>query len=150
MIRVYGEFYSSVTFFPRHLFPMVIFIPPSPFSYSDEPDLWCHSLDGKLELWIDVGEPAVERIKKATRVAEQVKIYCFNNKASTWGEINRPELEKLNASVFQVQWEDIQALAKLVDRTVDASIMITDGAVYVATEQGECELGVSELGADSK
>ncbi|MFN3165259.1 MAG: hypothetical protein ACE37N_17675 [Pseudohongiellaceae bacterium] len=68
MIRVYGEFHSSVTFFP--------FIPPSPFSLPF-------------------------------------------------------------------------SLAKLVDRTVDASITITDGAVYVATEQGECELGVSELGADS-
>ena len=118
-------------------------------SDSDEPDLWCHSLDGKLELWIDVGEPAVERIKKATRIAEQVKVYCFNHKASTWWDINRQELEKLNASVFQVQWEDIQALAKLVERTVDASITITDGQVYVATERGECDLGVSELGADS-
>ena len=33
----------------------------------DEPDLWHHTLDGQLSSWIDVGEPSVDRIKKATR-----------------------------------------------------------------------------------
>ena len=38
-------------------------------SEPDQPDIWLRSLDDQLELWIDVGEPAAERIKKATRVA---------------------------------------------------------------------------------
>ncbi|MFT5579343.1 MAG: hypothetical protein ACI9WS_002102, partial [Paraglaciecola psychrophila] len=53
-------------------------------SDTDEPDIWLHSLGGELELWIDVGEPAAERIKKATRQAKRVKVFSFNSKATTW------------------------------------------------------------------
>lgn len=50
----------------------------------DEPDLWVRSYDDKTKLWIDIGEPSVERIKKSCRLAEKVKIYCFNSKADVW------------------------------------------------------------------
>lgn len=115
-------------------------------SDTGEPDLWLHSLDGNLELWIDVGEPAVDRIKKATRVAAEVKVYCFNSKADTWWELNSGALGALSASIFQFQWHEIQALAKLVGRTMDASVTISDGSAYVATGQGECEVSARLLG----
>ena len=35
----------------------------------DEPDIWVKSLDDQITLWIDVGEPAVDRIKKASRIS---------------------------------------------------------------------------------
>lgn len=38
-------------------------------SAADEPDMWVQSLDGQQELWIDVGEPSLERIKKASQIA---------------------------------------------------------------------------------
>ena len=47
-------------------------------SDTEEPDLWMHSLEGNLELWIEVGEPTFDRIKKATRVASAVKVYCLS------------------------------------------------------------------------
>lgn len=115
-------------------------------SDTEEPDLWLHSLNGSLDLWIDVGEPAVERIRKATRVASEVKVYSFNSKASTWWELNSEALSALPASVFQFQWQEIQALAKLVGRTMDASVTISTDSAYVATEQGECEVSLRQLG----
>jgi uncharacterized protein YaeQ len=114
-------------------------------SDTEEPDIWMHSLDGKLELWVDVGEPAVERIKKATRIASQVMVYCFNNKANTWWDINRNDIEELSASIFQFQWHEIEALANKVERTMDVSITITDNSAYVATEKGECEVSLTQL-----
>jgi uncharacterized protein YaeQ len=104
-----------------------------------------HSLEGNLELWIDVGEPASDRIKKATRVASLVKVYCFNNKASTWWEKNRSNLAELSASIFQFQWNEIQALADKVERTMDVSITITENSAYVATKRGECEVSLLTL-----
>lgn len=114
-------------------------------SDTEEPDLWLHSLDGKLELWIEVGEPITNRIKKATRMASAVKVYCFNNKANTWWDLNRSEIETLSASVYQFQWPQMQALANMVDRTMDISVTITDGSAYVATGQGECEVSLQQL-----
>ena len=46
-------------------------------STAEEPDLWAHTPDGRIALWIDVGEPAPDRIKKATRIAQMVKVYSF-------------------------------------------------------------------------
>ena len=48
-------------------------------SDTEEADLWAHSLDGSLALWIDVGEPTIERLKKVSRLAPEVRLYSFNS-----------------------------------------------------------------------
>ena len=50
----------------------------------DQPDIWARTLDDQIFLWIDVGEPSFDRIKKSTRLARNVKVYCFNSKADVW------------------------------------------------------------------
>lgn len=114
-------------------------------SETEEPDLWARTMDGTLELWIDVGEPAPERIKKATRIAKQVKVYCFNKKSDTWWSQGQASFKKLNASVFQFSTEEIKTLASLVERTMNLSITITEDSAYIATENGECEVNWSLL-----
>jgi uncharacterized protein YaeQ len=111
----------------------------------EEPDLWLRGLTGNLELWIEVGEPAVERVKKATRVASTVKVYCFNSKADTWWELNAEGLAALTASIYRFDWHAIKALAGLIDRTMELSVTISEGSAYVATARGECELSLRQL-----
>jgi len=106
----------------------------------EEPDLWAHSPDGRIALWIDIGEPAPERIKKATRLAERVKVYSFNSKSNIWWIQEQAKFNALTASIFQFQWRDIQALAKLAQRTMDISVTISEQSAYVAAESGECEI----------
>ncbi|HHE74243.1 MAG TPA: YaeQ family protein [Desulfobacteraceae bacterium] len=106
----------------------------------DEPDIWARTLDNQITLWIDVGEPVVDRIKKATRLSPAVKIYSFNSKSNVWWDQGRAKFNELTASVFQLQWESVQALAALVQRTMDLSITITGDSAYVAAESGECEV----------
>ena len=106
----------------------------------DEPDIWVRSLDDKILLWIDIGEPSVDRIKKVSRHAEVVKIYCFNSKADVWWEQSSGKISQLNAYVCKFEWEEIKSLASLVQRTMDMSITITGDSAYVATESGECEV----------
>lgn len=106
----------------------------------DEPDIWVRTLDDQISLWIDVGEPAVDRIKKVCRLAKEVKIYCFNSKADVWWSQSQQKVNQLKASVYKFDWENIQALAALVERTMDMSISITGDSAYIATESGECEV----------
>ena len=106
----------------------------------EEPDLWVRTLDDQLSLWVDVGEPSVDRIKKATRLASTVKVYSFNSKSDVWWDKGRSNFERLKASFFQFQWESIQALAALLQRTMTLSVTITDDSAYIATESGECEV----------
>jgi len=109
-------------------------------SATEEPDLWAHTLDGHISLWIDVGEPAVERIKKARRLAAAVKIYSFNTKSDVWWQQGQEKFDKLLVSVFRFQWVEVQTLAALVQRTMDLSVTISGESAYVATELGECEV----------
>ena len=53
-------------------------------SNTDEPDLVQRSLDGITLNWIEVGEPSAERVRNASTIARQVKVYCFNTKANVW------------------------------------------------------------------
>lgn len=111
----------------------------------DEPDIWARTLDDQLTLWIDVGEPAVDRIKKASRLAREVKVYCFNTKSDVWWDQAQAKIKQLKASIFRFQWQEIQALAAMVQRTMEISVTITGDSAYVATEQGECEVNWETL-----
>ena len=106
----------------------------------DQPDIWIREMDEQISLWIDVGEPSVERIKKATRQAEQVKVYSFNSKSNIWWQQNQQDFVMLQASVFRFNVKDINSLADLLTRTMDYSVTITNDSAYIATEQGECEV----------
>jgi len=106
----------------------------------DEPAIWARTLDEQIALWIDVGEPAVDRIKKTCHLANAVKIYCFNSKADVWWRQSQPKINKMKASVYKFEWENIQALAALAQRTMDISVSITGDSAYVAAELGEVDV----------
>jgi len=114
-------------------------------SAADEPDLWARSLDDQLMLWIDVGEPSLDRVKKASRIANEMKVYCFNRKSVTWWEQGREKFMQLKASFYRFEWQSIQSLAALQQRTMQLSVTITGNSAYVATELGECEVAWEQL-----
>ena len=110
-------------------------------SDTEEPDLWVKSLDDQIELWIDVGEPAFDRLKKACSRAAVVKVYTFNTKSSVWWEQLNLQRARLPVAVFRFDWAAIAALAALVERTMNMSVTIADDSAYIATARGECEVG---------
>lgn len=116
-------------------------------SDSDEPDLWAHKPDGSIALWIDVGEPAPDRIKKASRRAEEVKVYCFNSKANVWWRNASEELRHPAVSVYQFPWPAMQTLASLVKRTTELTVMVSEGTLHVTAEDGECAVDMVQLDA---
>jgi uncharacterized protein YaeQ len=91
-----------------------------------------------------VGEPAVDRIKKATRRAKNTSIYSFNSKSDSWWLKHQADFAALNVSVYQFQWEQVQQLAQLVERTLSASLTVSDNVLSFSTEKGSCELQLKE------
>lgn len=109
-------------------------------STPDEPDIAARSLDDQLLLWVDVGEPGADRIKKATRIAKVVKVYSFNSKSDVWWNMERKKFADLPAEIYQIRWERAQIFASLVERTMEFSVTISDNSAYIATAKGDCEL----------
>lgn len=109
-------------------------------STPNEPDIWQWSLDDQLLLWVDVGEPSFERIKKASRSAREVKLYSFNQKSDVWWQGEQAQFKRLPVKVYQFPWPAIQAVAALVERSMSCSITISGGEFYVAAKLGEAEI----------
>jgi uncharacterized protein YaeQ len=110
-----------------------------------EADLWARNLNDAIELWIDVGEPAAERIKKASRLAKAVKVYSFNSKSDTWWTQGQEEFTQLKAQWFQFPWPQVQALAATVNKTMDWSMTISENSIFVSTENGDVEVSLKAL-----
>lgn len=106
----------------------------------DEPAISLTTLDNQLALWIDVGEPAVERIKKASRKARQVKVYSFNSKSDVWWQQSQAQFAQLAVDIYRFSWGDIQTFAAMLERTMDFSVTLSGNSAYIATAKGECEV----------
>jgi len=106
----------------------------------EEPDIWTLEYNGEVSLWVDVGEPDPERIKKACRKSKNVKVYSFNTKSDVWWEQSRIKFESLNASYYRFDWESIQGLARSVERTMNLSIMLSGDSAYVSHGVESCEV----------
>ncbi len=107
----------------------------------EEPDIWVRTLDDQLMLWIDIGEPAFDRLKKASHLARSVKVYSFNSKADVWWAQSKEKLNALkNSEFYRFDNNQIQDLAGLVGRTTDMSVTITGDSAFVTTEKGDCEV----------
>ncbi|WP_340676744.1 YaeQ family protein [Paraglaciecola sp.] len=109
-------------------------------SSADDPDIWLRSLDDQLQLWIDVGEPAFERMKKACRLAKKTTVYSFNTKSDVWWKQGMAQLQTLKLDVMQFKYAEIQQLAGVVERTMDWSITLSGESVFVATPHAQVEL----------
>ncbi|ANU38774.1 YaeQ family protein [Vibrio scophthalmi] len=97
----------------------------------EEPDLWLKALDGTIEEWIEVGEPAVDRVKKSTRLAKRVQVYAFNSKADVWWNQSKSKLNALPATIHCFDGAAIEALAADVERGMELSVMITGNSLFV-------------------
>ena len=109
-------------------------------SATQEPDLWQHTLDGQICLWIEVGEPSFDRIKKSVRASRNVKIYSLNTKPDVWWSQLGKKMRDLRLWVYRLTWSDVQALAALVQRKMNFSMTINGNTAYIAAELGQIEI----------
>lgn len=115
-------------------------------STSEEPDLWCRSLDNQILHWIEVGQPEPERLKKGANQARQVSVYAFGKSAATWWQLNREAISALpKVTVYQFDWADIQALSQLVTRTMALMVSITENTLYISAGEQTLEVPLTHL-----
>jgi uncharacterized protein YaeQ len=110
-------------------------------STADEPDLWVHSDHGEVDHWIEVGQPEEARLRKACGRARQVSVYAFAKSTPTWWNLNGAGISALpHLQVVQFGWEEIQTAAGLLDRTVNLSVSVVGGIVYLDNGSTSCSL----------
>ena len=103
-------------------------------SQDDEPDLWKKSLDGEIELWIDLGQPDEKRIKKACGRSKEVIIYTYQEGMATawWKNIQTSLTRFTNLKVVFLESEgELETLAK---RAMNLQANISDGELTLMEE----------------
>lgn len=109
------------------------------------PDIWNITLDDQIALWIDVGEPDFERVKKSCNKSKAVKVYSFNTKSDVWWNQGQQKFNQLNADFYRFEWDEIEKLASIIQRTMAISVTITGDSAYVTLDSEACEVNWQKL-----
>ena len=115
-------------------------------STDDEPDLWRKSLSGEIELWIELGTPDPERLRKACGRAEEVVLYCYGDRATpVWWEKHQKALKRFGKLlIYQVTDASCEALAGLLNSGRQIQCTIDSGKAWLSTAASSMQV-VPEL-----
>jgi len=98
----------------------------------DEPDLWIKAPDGRIDLWVEVGLPDAERLVKASRHAQRVALLVAGSGFPRWESVHWPRLGRIrNLSACHVDQGFVQKVASCLERSVDWSLTISGGILYL-------------------
>ena len=116
-------------------------------STEEDPALWVKTLTDDIALWIDVGLPDKERVKKASHKSDHVKVYVYGtNNADTWWQQNKNELTSFkNVSYLRVPAESTEAMGKLTDRTMNLGCSIQDNTIWLSDDRRTIEVNLEKL-----
>ncbi|MCG8315957.1 MAG: YaeQ family protein [Pseudomonadales bacterium] len=116
-------------------------------SNEEEPAIYVKTLTDDIQLWIDVGLPDKERIKKASHKAEKVIIYSYGgNNADTWWQQNKNIVSGYkNVKVIKVPTETSINMAELVERTMHLSCNVQDGTIWLSSDSLTIEIQMQSL-----
>lgn len=94
----------------------------------DEPEIWQKSLSGEIELWIDLGLPQENRIRKACSRSKQVCLYTYGGRAAAlWWEKNAQKLARFkNLTIINLPETATKEMAMLANRSMDIHCSIQD------------------------
>lgn len=105
-------------------------------SDDDVPDLWQKSFSDEIELWIELGQPSEQRIKKGCNKSQKMVIYSYaDNSFEIWWKKENTRLQtRKNLSVFTLTEDLANTLAKVVQRSMQIQVTIQDGHVWLTIE----------------
>ncbi|WP_355659570.1 YaeQ family protein [Halomonas salifodinae] len=104
-------------------------------STDDEPELWRKDLTGAIELWIELGLPDEDRLRKACQRSRRVILYAYGEEGAVrpWWDKLQHRLSRFdNLVVWRLPAEQTRELAELADRSIDLQCNIQEGQVMLS------------------
>lgn len=100
---------------------------------SEEPDLWRKDLTGVIELWIEVGQPDEQYIRRACGRAGHVVVYNYSGRgAQMWWDKAAATLQRSgNLTVIDIDSQSVTDIGRLVQRAMQLQCFIQDGSVHM-------------------
>jgi uncharacterized protein YaeQ len=113
---------------------------------ADEPALWEKDLTGRIQHWIEVGQPDEKRIMQASSRSERTSVYNFSSStAQWWAGISSKISRAKKLTVWQVPSVQSQALAALANRSMEIDVTVQEGTIWVGDGQRSIEISPYRL-----
>jgi uncharacterized protein YaeQ len=102
---------------------------------SEEPDLWRKDLTGQIELWIEIGQPDEQNLRRACGRARQVVVYTYSGgSAQVWWNKAQSVLEtSKNLTVIDIASSSSKTLAAVAQRGMELQCLIQDEQIQMMT-----------------
>jgi uncharacterized protein YaeQ len=103
---------------------------------SEEPDLWRKDLTGQIELWIEIGQPDEQAIRRACGRAREVFVYTYSGNSAQmwWNKVGQDLARCRNLTVIDLDNDCAETLAALVQRGLQMQCLIQDEQVQIITD----------------
>jgi uncharacterized protein YaeQ len=103
-------------------------------STTDEPAVWIKGLDGRVKLWLDVGQPSAERLHKASKAAERVAVCSFQDPAAFRRPLVGARIHRAaDIELVTLPAELLEPLEAQIERRMDWDVAVSGGQLYVTT-----------------
>lgn len=165
--QVYGDFALTVARHPsetdrRMMLRLLVFALHADealvfgrgISTDDEPDLWQRDATGRIERWIELGNPDPDRLRKACSRSGRVTLYAYGERATpVWWDRHAAVLSRLdNLAIFTVDDQSASALESLASGTLRLQCTVSEGTAWFSDSDAsvavtpQCLLGPDHRG----
>lgn len=115
-------------------------------SSADDPELWLKHDDGRILEWIEVGQPAPDRLKKASSQSVAVKVFSYGRGLDMWWKTNAAAISSLpKVTIHYFAADELQALCALADKTMSLTVTITETIAYVSSATDNVAVTLQEM-----
>jgi len=103
----------------------------------DEPDLWRKDLTGAIDLWIAVGQPDEQQMRRACGRARQVVVYTYSGRSAQvwWQKNSMGAARSRNLTIVDLAAEATQALGMLARQGMQLQCFIQDGDIQMLGDE---------------
>lgn len=107
----------------------------------DEPALVQKDLTGLTVHEIELGQPEEKRLVRACGRSKKVTVYAYSSTAAGWWTSVADKLSRVrNLTVWQLPTEQVQALGRLADKSMDLQLTLQDGSWWVGAGDKSVEI----------
>ena len=101
-------------------------------STPEDPALRVMGLTGRIELWIDIGNPTAKRIHKASKSVPEVLIYTYKDAQKLVEDFKTEGVHKLDAiGIYSLDQRFLKALGATLNRDNRWELTRNEGELYV-------------------
>ncbi|HEX2677889.1 MAG TPA: YaeQ family protein, partial [Polyangiales bacterium] len=112
-------------------------------SEADEPAVWIRTLDGRVQLWIDVGQPSADRIHRASKASERVVVCTYQDPALLRRALDGERIHRVDdIELIAMSPALLRALEPEIAKRNDWELVVTGGQLYLTTNGNTHEAAI--------